>query len=55
MGDSEEENKNLNTVTEYCYEINKGEKMYLPMGFKHSYKNLGDTNVEAIIEISPDF
>ena len=52
---SEEENVNPNAVTKYCYEINKGEKMYIPMGFKHSYKNLGDTNVEAIIEISPDF
>ena len=51
---SDEENTNPNSVTKYCYEINKEEKMFIPLGFKHLYKNLDETNVEAIIAIAPN-
>jgi hypothetical protein len=41
----------LNSV----YEVNKDEKMFIPRGFKHVYKNIDKNNVEAIVGISPSF
>lgn len=50
---SEEENTNPDEVMRSCYKIEKGEKMFIPENYKHTYKNLGDENVEAIVAVSP--
>ena len=50
---SDEENTNPDSVSRSCYEIETGEKMLIPAGYRHMYKNLDDVNVEAMIVIAP--
>ena len=50
---TEEENTNPDSVSRYAYQINPGEKMFIPEGCRHMYKNLTPGNVEAVVAIAP--
>jgi len=51
---SDEENVNPRSVSKSSYVIDEGEKMLIPEGYRHVYKNIYEGNVEALIVIAPE-